>query len=234
MPTKAKWTVLTHIAARDNLEALGRMSLMEILNVGSTPDVAQGVLYDSMVASLHGLGGSRYVMGEPGLVEHQEPLGRLDPGDPDGLIATAKWLFRQHPAERYGLVLLSSVYEVSPEARFDNNGTGEMSADVLELARVADAIANSVGQPLELLGMDVSCMANVEFAYEVRKAVRYLVASEEIEPGRGWPFQQTFGALRANPNQSGEFARLIVDRYISFHTGTIAGEVQSGARPRRD
>jgi hypothetical protein len=98
-----------------------------------------------------------------------------------------------------------------------DDGTGH-SLDTLELARVAGAIAETVGQPLELLGMDACLMANLEVAYEVRKAVRYLVASEELVPGHSWPYQEIFSALRANPDQGGaDFARLVVDRYVSFY-----------------
>src|SRR6516165_11263785 len=101
MASKPKWTILTYIAAHNNLDQLGKTSLREILTVGSTPDVVQGALFD-------GKGGAaRYVMGEPGMVEHQEQLGQFDSGDPDGLIKTAKWLFEQRPAERYGVVLWS-------------------------------------------------------------------------------------------------------------------------------
>ena len=101
MSRKAEWTVLTYIAAHNNLEQFGKQSLMEILHVGSTPDVVHGALYDGK------MGAGRYVMGDPGVVEHQEQLGHFDSGDPDALIATAQWLFAQHPAERYGLVLWS-------------------------------------------------------------------------------------------------------------------------------
>jgi hypothetical protein len=260
MPSKAKWTVLTYIAAHNDLDQFGNRSLMEILDVGSTCDVVQGVLYDGKV------GAGRYIMGDPGGVEWQKQLGRFDSGDPDELITTAKWLFEQYPAERYGLVLWShgsgwepsEIEEVAKEARpaeaadsveskersgapgsralfrstlrsllkaekrterailFDD-GTGH-SLDTIELARVAGAIAETVGQPLELLGMDACLMANLEVAYELRKAVRYLVASEELVPGHSWPYKDIFGALRANPDMEGaEFAKLVVERYVSFY-----------------
>jgi hypothetical protein len=63
MPGKAKWTVLTYIAAHNNLDQFGKQSLMEILAVGSTSDVVQGALYDGKQ------GAGRYVMGDPGGVE---------------------------------------------------------------------------------------------------------------------------------------------------------------------
>jgi hypothetical protein len=274
MPRKAKWTVITYIAAHNNLDQFGKKSLTEILNVGSTPDVVQGALYDGKVAA------ARYIMGEPGVVQRQEQLGSFDSGDPEELVATAKWVFEQHPAERYGLVLWShgsgwepgEIETVAKEAQptgqvssseseerasapgsralfrttlrsilkpdkpaerailFDD-GTGH-SLDTIELARVAGAIADSVGQPLELLGMDACLMANLEVAYELRKAVRYLVASEELVPAHSWPYQQVFGALQAKPGQAGsEFAQQIAKQYVSFYTANppAAGDVTAVA-----
>lgn len=271
MADKAKWTMLTYIAAHNNLDTLGKKSLDEILKVGSSDDVVHGALYDGPA------GAARYVMGDPGYVKHQEQLGKsFDCGDPDELIATAKWLFRQYPAERYGLVLWShgsgwepaEIEEIAKEARpgaeadpaesrqraaapggrvlfrstlrsilapdkpserailFDD-GTGH-SLDTLELARVARATAEAVGQPLELLGTDACLMANLEVAYELRKSVNYLVASEELVPGHSWPYTDIFGALRAKPTMGGaEFAKLIVDRYVAFYTANppAAGDV---------
>jgi hypothetical protein len=276
VPSKSKWTVLTYIAAHNDLADLGKRSLLEILKVGSTSDVVHGVLYDGTLAGLHAGAAARYLMDDPGRVEHQEKLGSFDSGDPDELIATAKWLFEQRPAERYGLVLWShgsgwepaEIADVAKEARpgersdpsesrerasapgsqvlfrttlrailkpdklaerailFDD-GTGH-SLDTLELARVAGVIADFVGQPLELLGMDACLMANLEVAYELRKLVRYLVASEELVPGHSWPYEKIFGALRENPGLGGaEFAKLVVDQYVSFYTANppAAGDV---------
>ena len=59
---KARWTILTYIAAHNNLAMLGKVSLNQILGVGSTPEVVHGMLYDGP-----GEGG-RYVVGDPGTV----------------------------------------------------------------------------------------------------------------------------------------------------------------------
>ena len=69
MPNKAKWTILTYIAAHNNLQQLGMKSLHEILNVGSNAEVVLTALYDGPS------GAARYVMGAPGAVSWQEPLG---------------------------------------------------------------------------------------------------------------------------------------------------------------
>lgn len=274
MPNKAKWTVLTYIAAHNNLDRFGRKSLSEILNVGSNPEVVLTALYDGQI------GGARYVMGEPGKVSWQETLGSFDSGDPDELIATAKLFFGSNPADHYGLILWShgtgwmpgEIEKVAAEARpssqtdaaemreragmpgsrtlfrstlrailkperarerailFDD-GTGH-SLDTIELARVTDEIAQAIGQPLDLLGMDACLMANVEVAYEIRKSVGFLVASEELVPGHSWPYQDIFKSLQAEPGQSGaDFATSIVNRYVSFYTANppSGGDVTKAA-----
>ena len=80
---KARWTILTYIAAHNNLAMLGKVSLNQILGVGSTPEVVHGMLYDGP-----GEGG-RYVVGDPGTVSEQDGFEEFDGGDPDQLIATA-------------------------------------------------------------------------------------------------------------------------------------------------
>jgi len=119
MPEKAKWTVLTYIAAHNNLADFGKRSLIEIMNVGSDAGVVLGALFD------YPGGGARYVVGSPGKVQFQEQLGWFDSGDPDALIDTAKWLFARCPAEQYGMVLWShgsgwepaEIEKVAGEAR---------------------------------------------------------------------------------------------------------------------
>src|SRR5258705_9371600 len=140
MTFTSKWTLLTYIAAHNNLEELGQNSLLEIRDVGSTRSVVHGVLYDGTA------GAARYVIGDAGLVQYQEQLGSFDSGDPDGLIAMAKWLFEKHPAERYGLILWShgtgwepgEIEAVTQEAR---PGAQTDSAELQERAGAPGSIA---------------------------------------------------------------------------------------------
>jgi hypothetical protein len=263
---KAQWTVLTYIAAHNNLALLGKQSLMQILKVGSTEQVVHGVLYDGPD------GGGRYLMGEPGTVSEQEQFDEFDGGDPKALIDTATWLFKKCPAERYGLVLWShgngwtpdEITQVAAEARpaatadadepleragtpgamalfrttlqalqqppsrrerailFDD-GSGH-SLDTLELHRVTRTIADAVGRPLELLGMDACLMASVEVAYQLRDSVRVVVASPEFVPGHSWPYPAIYGALSSHPEQNGtDVGKLVVDEYVRFYTAHPPG-----------
>jgi hypothetical protein len=117
MPShKAKWTVLTYIAAHNNLFDSGLSSWQQILNVGSTREVMQGVLFDGP------LGASRYIFGDPGKEICKEDFETFDSGDPERLVETALWLFQQYPADKYGLVLWS-------------HGTGWQPEEIQKIAR---------------------------------------------------------------------------------------------------
>ncbi|MCP4544667.1 MAG: hypothetical protein GY832_46800 [Chloroflexi bacterium] len=93
------------------------------------------------------------------------------------------------------------------------------SLDMLELERVAREVQAIIGQPLDLLGMDACVMATLEVACQVRDHVRYLVASEELVPGRSWPYDTILGALRAEPVTSArDLATLVVQHYVNYYT----------------
>jgi hypothetical protein len=98
-----------------------------------------------------------------------------------------------------------------------DDGSGH-SLDTIELGKVIAAGVESIGQPFDLLGMDACLMSNLEVAYQLRDYVRYLVASEENEPGEGWPYEQVLRRLVANPGiPTADFASGIVANYINWY-----------------
>ena len=108
--TKATWTILSYIAAHNDLDQLGRRSLAQILSVGSTSDVQLAALYDGTLSA------ARCIAGKPGEPDIEEPLsGGYDSGDPCALLDTVRWAFEQCPAERYGLILWSHGSGWRPE-----------------------------------------------------------------------------------------------------------------------
>ena len=128
MGSPAKWTILTYIAAHNNLDALGRRSLGQILEVGSTPELKLLALYDGQESA------SRLLAGRPGKAEAEEPLKDFDSGDGGALLETAKWAFEQCPAEQYGLVLWSHGSGWRPEEieKVAKQARGDARVDALE------------------------------------------------------------------------------------------------------
>lgn len=107
----------------------------------------------------------------------------------------------------------------SPEERAicTDDGSGH-SLDTVELGRVLGAVAERLGRPIDLLGMDACRMSNLEVCYQVRDHARVLVGSEVDVPGRGWPYDAVLAHLTADPDQTPEaLAACVVDAFLSSH-----------------
>ena len=57
--------------------------------------------------------------------------------------------------------------------------------------------------PLDLIGFDTCLMATIDAAYAFSDLARYLVASEESEPGTGWYYTGWLETLADNPQMDG-------------------------------
>jgi len=67
---------------------------------------------------------------------------------------------------------------------------------------------------LSIIGMDACLMAMIEVQYQVRKFADIMVASQEVEPMKGWPYNTILGDLTARPSMlPRELAAVIVDRF---------------------
>jgi hypothetical protein len=98
-----------------------------------------------------------------------------------------------------------------------DDGSGH-SLDTIELGRVLRALRRDLDQPIDLLGMDACLMSNLEVAYEVREEAKAIVASEELEPGAGWPYHDILARLTSKPAADPDaLGDTIVDRYIESY-----------------
>ena len=64
--------------------------------------------------------------------------------------------------------------------------------------------ADTDNPSLELVGFDTCLMATIDVAAVFQNFAKYLVASEEVEPGNGWYYTGWLGALADNPGMNGE------------------------------
>jgi len=121
---------------------------------------------------------------------------------------------------------LEAILKVaSPDERailFDD-GT-QHSLDTLQLHSVVRELAQFVGQPLDLLGMDACLMGNLEVAYQVRNEVQCYVGSEELVPEQSWPYDAIVRRLQDRPHLTGvELGQTIVADYSAFYAAHPPG-----------
>ncbi len=101
---------------------------------------------------------------------------------------------------------------------FWNHGGGSVSGaafdelyglDSLDLAEMYQAFnevwpANADNPALELVGFDTCLMATIDVAAVFQNFAKYLVASEELEPGNGWLYSGWLAELAQNPDMDGD------------------------------
>jgi len=80
------------------------------------------------------------------------------------------------------------------------------SLNLIEMYQAFDAVwpADTANPALELVGFDTCLMATVDVAAVFQNFSKYLVASEEVEPGNGWLYSGWLGELAANPDMEGD------------------------------
>jgi len=80
------------------------------------------------------------------------------------------------------------------------------SLDLGEMYQAFDAVwpANAEDPALELVGFDTCLMATVDVAAVFQNFAKYLVGSEEVEPGNGWLYSGWMDALAQDPAMDGE------------------------------
>ena len=96
----------------------------------------------------------------------------------------------------------------------------ERTGNSLSLNEVQQAFAGVYGEepeqpPFEIIGFDACLMATFDTASSIQNFSRYMVASEEVEPGNGWNYTGWVGALAKNPAIGGAaLGKEICDSYL--------------------
>jgi len=231
---------MIYLDADNNLESAGINDINEMEIVGSTPEVnivvqVDRIPYSVLAANNEGhlddssnsnwTNTRRYYITQdfdPYQISSdlKSELGELNMGDSQTLVDFASWAITEYPAKKYLLVIWnhgggfrSPAYTAKDIAWDDTSGGDKITMPELEYA--LSAISAQMGKNIDIVGMDACLMAMTEVAYQIKDYADILVASEENEPGDGWPYDTILGQLVVNPTTSPEqLATDIVDKYI--------------------
>jgi len=218
--SSAKWTFMVYLDADNNLDPAGIDDISEMQAVGSTDKVNVVVLFDRWHKAC-GFNGTEILYIHEGWNETVwggwSDEYELNMGDPKTLTWFIDYTVKNYPAERYALIL------------WDHGGNWEgicwdwTDDDYLTIEEVKEALANSKIKKVDLLGFDACLMASIEVAYtmELSGKVGAMVASEELVPWDGYPYDMILKDLMKNPEWNEyTFATDIVDEYIASYTPT--------------
>jgi len=226
-----KWVFMVYLDGDNDLEDCAIDDFLEMSSVGSTSDVAIVALFDRTAGddTSYGDWTEACIFNittniKPYNTNAIECWGEVNMADETTLFNFANWTINNFPAEHYALVLWNHGGGVVNGACMDepSGDTGDSYSDALTLneVRVAlEAVYNATGRKIDVLGFDACLMGMAEVVYAVRDYADYIVFSEEVEPGDGWPYDMILSNLTANPDmQSEELAKLIAQKYIEYYT----------------
>ena len=87
------------------------------------------------------------------------------------------------------------------------------NADPLYMDEIAGAFHDSQAGVFDLIGFDACLMASVEVAKVIEPHARYMIASEELEPGHGWLWSAVIEAF-AEEDSIVEAGKRMVDNFV--------------------
>ena len=135
------------------------------------------------------------------LIEEQDTANM---GDAQTLYEFLAFANENYPADKVAVTFWNHGGGSVGGAAFDELH-GLDSLDLAEMYQAFDAVwpADDENPALELVGFDTCLMATVDVASTFQGFAKYLVASEEVEPGNGWLYSGWLGALAENTDMDG-------------------------------
>jgi len=230
-----QWTFMVYLDADNNIEHDAVLDFLEMGSVGSTADVKIVVQMDRISGYDSDYGNwtsTKRFHVTPGMTPTAanalEDIGEANMGNPQTLIDFINWAAANFPSERYALVLWDHgdgwrasgpAQDESPLFKAicwdDTNGGDALYTQ--EIRQVLETIEGTVGT-IELIGLDACLNGMIEVAYEIREHGQVMVASEEVVPSNGWPYDTLLGDLTVYPAMSAaDLGTVIVDRYYESY-----------------
>jgi hypothetical protein len=239
---KPQWLVMIYLAGDNNLESNGIDDFYEMNLASNNNNLAICVLFDRSSAydtSYNNWTETRlYRIAKTAPI--YESYGELNMGNVSSLNTLVNGCRSYIAAYNEALVIWDHGAGWMPRATDSiNNNTPSLpdiplliqgdsirkkgvavdNGDYLTVEELRNALASitSSGGKLKLLGFDACLMGNIEVAYDLRSYYDIMVASEEVVPGDGWPYDTILTQIASTTDTEG-LGSLIVNRYYDAST----------------
>ena len=200
--------MLAYIGGDNNLSDNGIEDISEMCEEGSDRTLHVGIEIDTYGEHT---GSVRYEISEPDPtgVAHRIVIERL----PNRLLVV--W--------NHG----SGFRAPKRDIAFDDFGSAlDMPEVELALSRSGIGRGKSFGR-MRIMGFDACLMCMLEIAHHFKDQTEYLVGSQQVEPGDGWPYDRVVARLKGRPSAQ-NLAKAIVQEYIkSYRTSGEQNVTQS-------
>jgi hypothetical protein len=230
-PTR-QWTVLVYMVGDNNLSDAAWSDINEMEEVGSN-DAVQVVVQWELSSEYTSVAPKAYqgsVYRTP-IVKDTDPnmvaglssatsLGALDMTAPARLAEFARWGVETYPAQRTAIILWDHGFG------WRGGFVDSKTSGTLSLREITTGLRDSGVHP-DLVAFDACLMGMHEVEMSLRGVTDILVASEEVAPGGGFPYNALLSRWIATPTQTAQqFGTTIAEEYSNyFDTGLRARSV---------
>lgn len=216
------WTIMYYICG-SNLESDGGCAsddIKEIANATTNPKIKSVIQTGGAkswdISSISAKNLERFELSN-GKLTKVDTQPKASMGNPKTVSSFIQWAKEKYPAERYMIVFWNhgsgSAYGVCFDELFQPDG---MNPDSLSIVEMAQGLKDG-GVTFDIVGYDTCLTATIENDYAIAPYARYVVASEEVEPGEGWNYKSWISYLCKNPTCSTEdLGKHIVDSYLQL------------------
>ncbi|MFA5840242.1 MAG: clostripain-related cysteine peptidase [Candidatus Margulisiibacteriota bacterium] len=207
------WTIMVYLGGDNDLAAAEYNNVVEMVAGGSDSNV-------SVLAQLNyrGRGTNRYLI-LPGTYEATFLGNSLDSASPETVTTFINYCVDNYPADHYMLILNDhgggwKYTDTVSTQGIINDWTYNTEISMTQVKAILAAMFTKIGRKVDIFGYDACLMAMQEDAYQVKNYANYMVASEAIEPGAGWPYDAILSYWRSNFSAVPSLlAAYIVDSY---------------------
>ncbi len=235
-----EWTIMVFVNGKNNLEEFALKDMNEMEMVGSTDklnivtEIGRIAGYDSSDGDWKTV--RRYlVQKDADTSKVTSPVvaefPKVDMGDYKSVIDFAKWAKTAYPAKKYMLIIwnhgagwIKGPVRVNKGISYDDETGNHITTPQLGV------ILKEIGG-VDVYGSDACLMQMAEVDYEIKDYAKYIVGSEETEPGDGYTYNDFLGPVAAKPAMGpAELAKVAVDAYADHYKAQNEGATQSYVR----
>jgi len=198
-PELKDWTVLIYSVSDNNLYPYMQSDLDEAERVGSTNEMT--VLTETShqprggnVVRVKLETNSTPMLTSPVL----QDLGRdHDMAKSESLANSIAWAMKEFPSKNFFLICSDHGSGWQGAHHSEKTDSWMNTADLEDGLKKAQELT---GKKVDVIGFDECLMASTEVAHQLAPYANYLVASEEVEGGAGWQYDQALGKKETNGN----------------------------------
>lgn len=123
-------------------------------------------------------------------------LGQVNTADPKFMASVIKEIIKRFPAENIAIFI--GDHGAGWEGAVEDDSAGGKFMKLGEIREALEEVSRAIGKRIDVLAFDACLMAMAEVGYELKDAVKYMVASEQLEGGEGYNYTILFSKAMAD------------------------------------